>query len=69
MYLAGSSQMIYEERMRMVLYNYVPNTRSRDAIVQAMKENLELVAHQNITKFSFSINAVPKAKTSSPNSL
>lgn len=62
MYLAGSSQMIYDERMRMVLYNYVPNTRSRDAIVQAMKENLELVAHQNITKFSFSINQ-PYEKT------
>lgn len=62
MYLAGSSQMIYDERMRMVLYNYVPNTRSRDALIQAMKENLELVGHQNITKFSFSINQ-PYEKT------
>ena len=56
MFLSGASQMIYDERMRMVLYNYVPNTRSRDAIVQAMKENLELVPHKNITSFSFSIN-------------
>ena len=56
MFLSGASQMIYDERMRMVLYNYVPNTRSRDAIVQAMKENLELAPHKNITEFSFSIN-------------
>lgn len=56
MFLSGASQMIYDERMRMVLYNYVPNTRSRDAIVQAMKENLEIVPHKNITSFSFSIN-------------
>ena len=56
MFLSGADQMIYDERMRMVLYNYVPNTRSRDAIVQAMKENLELVPHKNITEFNFSIN-------------
>ena len=56
LYLTGSSQMIYDERMRMVLYNYVPNTRSRDAIIQAMKENLEMVGHNEIKEFSFSIN-------------
>ena len=56
LYLTGASQMIYDERMRMVLYNYVPNTRSRDAIIQAMKENLELVGHKEIKEFSFSIN-------------
>ncbi len=56
LYLAGNSQMIYDERMRMVLYNYVPNENSRDDIVQAMKENLELADHTDITEFSFSIN-------------
>jgi hypothetical protein len=56
MFLSGASQMIYDERMRMVLYNYVPNTRSKEALIQAMKENLELVPHKNITSFSFSIN-------------
>lgn len=56
LYLSGSSQMIYDERMRMVLYNYVPNKNSRDDIIQAMKENLELVEHKEITEFSFSIN-------------
>ena len=54
--------MIYDERMRMVLYNYVPNTSSKKDIVQAMKENLELVGHEDIKTFSFSIN-VPYEKT------
>lgn len=61
LYLSGSSQMIYDERMRMVLYNYVPNTSSKKDIIQAMKENLELVEHEDITEFSFSIN-VPYEK-------
>lgn len=56
LYLAGNSQMIYDERMRMVLYNYIPNENSRKDIVQAMKENLGLVEHTPITQFSFSIN-------------
>lgn len=56
LYLAGNSQMIYDERMRMVLYNYIPNENSRKDIVQAMKENLELAEHTPITEFSFSIN-------------
>ncbi len=38
--LAGSSQMIYDESMRLVLYNYIPNQDSIDLIVKAMKENL-----------------------------
>lgn len=56
LYLSGSSQMIYDERMRMVLYNYVPNKSSRKDIIQAMKENLELVDHEEIKSFTFSIN-------------
>lgn len=56
LYLTGASQMIYDERMRMVLYNYVPNTKSRDAIVHAMKVNLEQAEHEVIKEFSFSIN-------------
>lgn len=56
LYLQGESQMIYDERMRMVLYNYVPNEDSRDDIVEAMEENLELKDHEPITEFSFSIN-------------
>ena len=56
LYLQGNSQMIYDEKMRMVLYEYVPNKDSRDDIKQAMNENLELAKHKDITEFTFSIN-------------
>ena len=56
LYLQGEGQMIYDERMRMVLYNYVPNEESKKDVVQAMKENLELKKHKVVKKFSFSIN-------------
>ena len=57
LYLQGVGQMIYDERARMVLWDYVPNDNSRKDIVQAMKENLEIVGHKDITEFSFSINS------------
>ena len=56
LYLQGSGQMIYDERARMVLWDYIPNKSSRKDIIQAMKENLELVSHEAITEFHFSIN-------------
>ena len=56
LYLQGSSQMIYDEKMRMVLYEYVPNKSSRDDIKKAMNENLDLAKHEDITEFNFSIN-------------
>ena len=56
LFLQGSGQMIYDERARMVLWNYVPNKLSKKDIIQAMKENLELAEHQDIKEFSFSIN-------------
>ena len=56
LYLQGANQMIYDERMRMVLYEYIPNKSSRDDIEQAMKENLELEDHEDIKEFTFSIN-------------
>ena len=56
LYLQGNGQMIYDERMRLVLYNYIPNQQSRKDVIRAMKENLELVEHEVITEFSFSIN-------------
>ena len=62
LFLQGNGQMIYDERARMVLWDYVPNKSSRNDIVQAMKENLELVKHENITEFHFSINK-PYVKT------
>ncbi len=56
LYLQGTGQMIYDERAKMVLWDYVPNKSSRKDIIQAMKENLELAEHKTIKKFSFSIN-------------
>ena len=56
LYLSGVGQMIYDERARMVLWDYVPNKNSRKDIIQAMKENLELANHEEIKEFSFSIN-------------
>ena len=56
LYLQGQGAMIYDSRMRMELYDYVPNTYSRNDIVKAMKMNLGLSKHKTIKKFSFSIN-------------
>ena len=56
LYLYGQSAMIYDSSMRMDLYNYVPNTHSRDDITKEMKMNLGLLNHKTIKKFSFSIN-------------
>ena len=56
LYLQGQSAMIYDSGMRMELYNYVPNTYSRDDITKAMKINLELLDHKEAKSFSFSIN-------------
>ena len=56
LFLQGTGQMIYDERARMVLWDYVPINDSRKDIIQAMKENLELANHNIIIEFSFSIN-------------
>ena len=56
LYLQGSGAMIYDERARMVLWDYIPNKSSRKDIIKAMKINLELEEHEDITEFHFSIN-------------
>ena len=56
LFLQGEGQMIYDERAKMVLWDYVPNKSSKQDIISAMKENLELSNHKDITEFSFSIN-------------
>lgn len=63
LYLDGTGQMIYDERSRLVLWNYVPNTASRDDIVKAMKINLEQEEPEMIKEFSFSINDEDYEKT------
>ena len=56
LFLQGEGQMIYDERAKMILWDYVPNKSSKADIIHAMKENLELEDHDEITEFSFSIN-------------
>ena len=63
LYLDGTGQMIYDERSRLVLWDYVPNTASRDDIVKAMKVNLEQEEPEMIKEFSFSINDEDYEKT------
>lgn len=56
LYLQGTGQMIYDQRARMVLWDYIPNPNSQKDIINAMKENLGLIEHEAITEFKFSIN-------------
>ena len=63
LFLDGDGQMIYDERARMILWDYVPNKSSRNDIVNAMKINLEQKGHENITEFDFSINKPYEKKT------
>lgn len=62
LFLAGSGQMIYDERSRLVLWDYIPNKESRKDIINAMKVNLGIKSPTLIKKFSFSINK-PYEKT------
>lgn len=63
LFLDGDGQMIYDERARMVLWDYIPNKSSRTDIINAMKINLEQKGHENITEFDFSINKPYEKKT------
>ena len=56
LFLQGTGQMIYDERAKMVLWDYIPNKSSRNDVVKAMNVNLELAKHEDITEFHFSIN-------------
>lgn len=56
LYLQGEGQMIYDESMRMMLWNYIPNKDSRKDIINAMKVNLNQEGHEGIKEFKFSIN-------------
>lgn len=63
LYLQGASQMIYDEGMGMTLYNYIPNQKSLDLVISAMKQNLELEEVKHIKKFEFSIEKPFKLET------
>ncbi len=58
LYLQGTGQSILNEYIatNLVLWNYVPNKESRNDVVKAMKQNLELEAVQVEKSFSFSID-------------
>lgn len=56
LYLDGTGQMIYDERSRLVLWDYVPNEQSRKDIINAMKINLGKKEPEMIKEFTFSIN-------------
>ena len=55
-YLNGSGGLIHDNVAGMKLYEFVPSTQSLNAIVKAMKVNLELVKEEYDTSFSFSID-------------
>ena len=62
LFLQGTGQMIYDERAKMVLWDYVPNKSSKKDIIKAMKQNLELIDHEEIKEFHFSINKLYEKK-------
>ena len=62
LFLSGTGQMIYDERSRLVLWDYIPNKESRKDIINAMKVNLGKTPPTMIKEFSFSINT-PYEKT------
>lgn len=54
LFLDGSGQMIYDEGMGLVLYNYIPNKYSLADNLEAMKINLGLKEATLIKEFSYS---------------
>lgn len=63
LYLQGASQMIYDEGLGLVLYNYIPNKESLELIIKAMKQNLGLEEIESIKKMEFSIEKPFKLET------
>ena len=55
-YLNGSGGLMYDNVAGMNLYEFVPSNQSLNAIVKAMKINLELAKEEYDTSFSFSID-------------
>lgn len=56
LFLSGTGQMIYDERSRLVLWDYIPNKESKKDIVNAMKVNLGKKEPTMVKEFTFSIN-------------
>ncbi len=65
LYLQGTGQMILNEYIAttMILWNYVPNKESRNDIVMAMKQNLEIEDVDIEKSFTFSIDEPYEVET------
>lgn len=53
--IVGTNQMIFDERANMKLWNFIPNPLSVKDDTNAMKSNLGLIPHKEITTFKFSL--------------
>ena len=62
LYLDGDGQMIYDERSKLVLWDYILNQKSLSAVKQAMKDNLSGKKQELIKKFSYEIGETYKQK-------
>ncbi len=56
LFLDGVGQTIYDESMRLNLWNYIINEESLEDVVSAMKSNLGLIEPEMIKSFSFTID-------------
>ena len=56
LYLDGTGQMIYDERSKLVLWDYILNQKSLAAVKKAMKDNLSGAKQELIKTFSYSID-------------
>lgn len=64
LYLSGTSQMIYDESIGLVLYNFIPNQSSLKQITDEMKKNLGLLeAPATIKTLDFNIEDPFSMKT------
>lgn len=55
LYLDGTGQKIYDERSGLVLWDYILNTKSLNAVKKAMKDNLNGAEPQLIKSFSYKL--------------
>lgn len=58
LYLSGYDKMIWDEDMKLTLYNYVLYPGSLAEVVEAMKINLELGSISTVKSFSYETNEV-----------
>lgn len=55
LFIAGTGQYIYDENTKLQLWNYIPNKKSVEEVIEAMKINLGEKEHSLIKEFSYSI--------------